>query len=289
MRKYQGSAYTMPTTLWLTVFFIIPLSIILVYSFLEPRLYGGVSLHFSLGSYAGLFRPSFLTLTFATFWMAAVASALSVGIALPCAYFIARSSHKNVFLFLVIIPFWTDFLIRIYSWIVILGNNGVINSFLLRSHLVDYPLQLLYNKWAVITVMVYTYLPFSILPLYATIEKFDFSLLEAARDLGASKPQSIFKVLLPNIKAGIVTAVLFSFIPAFGNFAIPALVGGQDSFMLGSKIARELTVTHNWPLSSAISMVLTLVTTIGVVIFVRLNQSAAARAKALQAREESGI
>jgi spermidine/putrescine transport system permease protein len=126
----------------------------------------------------------------------------------------------------------------------------------------------------VVVVLVYTYLPFAILPLYSSIEKFDFSLLEAARDLGATKAQSMFKVLLPNIKAGITTAVLFTFIPAFGQYAIPQIVGGKDSFMMGTIIARELTVTRNWPLSSSISMVLTLITTIGVLLFLRFSRSA---------------
>ena len=193
--------------------------------------------------------------------------------AIPTAYFIARSSFKKFLLFLIIIPFWTNFLIRIYAWIAILGNNGLVNNWLMKIGLIDNYLPLLYNKWAVIIVMVYAYLPFAILPLYSTIEKFDFQLLEAARDLGASKFQANRKILIPNIKPGITTAVLFTFIPAFGNYAIPQIVGGADSIMVGNVIARELTVTRNWPLSSAISVVLTIVTTIGVLVFLKLNRS----------------
>lgn len=120
----------------------------------------------------------------------------------------------------------------------------------------------------------YTYLPYAILPLYSAIEKFDFSLLEAARDLGATRTQAVFRVLLPNIKAGITTAVLFTFIPAFGQYAVPQLVGGRDSFMLGTVIARELTVSRNWPLASAIAAALTVMTTLSVLAFMRLNRSA---------------
>jgi spermidine/putrescine transport system permease protein len=176
---------------------------------------------------------------------------------------------------LIIIPFWTNFLIRIYAWIAILGNNGFLNSLLLSTNIIPDHIQFLYNKYAVILVTAYTYLPFAILPLYSTIEKFDFSLLEAAQDLGASKWQSIKKVLLPNIRGGITTAVLFTFIPAFGSYAIPQILGGSDSLMLGNVIARELTVTRNWPLASSISVVLTIITTLGVLVFMRLNRNAA--------------
>lgn len=132
-------------------------------------------------------------------------------------------------------------------------------------------MQFLYNRGAVMLVLVYTYLPYAILPLYSTIDKFDFSLLEAARDLGASKLGAITRVLLPNVKGGILTAFLFTFIPIFGAYAVPLLVGGTESYMLGNLIADELTKSRDWPLASAISLVITLVTTIGVLLLLRAN------------------
>jgi spermidine/putrescine transport system permease protein len=275
MRKNYGPVYAMPIALWISVFFAIPIAIILFYSFLKKGLYGGVVPAFTLDAYRALLNPTFLKVALTTLWLSVAATVATLLLALPTAYFIARSVHKNALLLLVIIPFWTNFLIRIYAWIAILGNNGFLNNALSSMGIIHGHPQLLYNQYAVIIVLMYTYLPFAILPLYASIEKFDFPLLEAARDLGASKSQSIIKVLLPNIKAGITTAVLFTFIPAFGQYAIPQLVGGKDSFMVGNIIARELTVTRNWPLSSSISMVLTLVTTIGVLLFFRLSRSAA--------------
>ena len=275
MRKNYGPIYAMPIALWISVFFAIPIAIILLYSFLKKGLYGGVVLAFTLDAYRALLNSTFLRVALTTLWLSAASTVATLFLALPTAYFIARSMHKNALLLLVIIPFWTNFLIRIYAWIAILGNNGFLNNALLSMGIIHSHPQLLYNQYAVIIVLMYTYLPFAILPLYASIEKFDFSLLEAARDLGASKSQSIVKVLLPNIKAGITTAVLFTFIPAFGQYAIPQLVGGKDSFMVGTIIARELTVTRNWPLSSSISMVLTLITTIGVLLFFRFSRSAA--------------
>lgn len=274
MRKNYGPVYTAPIALWISVFFVVPIAIIFLYSFLKKGLYGGIVFEFSLEAYRALLNPAFLKVALTTFVLSVAATAATLLLALPTAYFIARSRHKTGLLLLVIIPFWTNFLIRIYAWIAILGNNGFLNNALAFFGISKEPLQLMYNPWAVVIVLVYTYLPFAILPLYSAIEKFDFALLEAARDLGATMSQSIFKVLLPNIKTGITTAILFTFIPAFGQYAIPQIVGGKDSFMVGNIIARELTVTRNWPLSSSISMALTLVTTLGVLLFLRFSRSA---------------
>jgi spermidine/putrescine transport system permease protein len=179
----------------------------------------------------------------------------------------------------IIIPFWTNFLIRVFAWINILGNNGFLNVFLMRLGIVKDYVPLLYNQGAVILVLVYMYLPYAILPLFASIDKFDFSLLEAARDLGATKHWAIFKILFPNIKSGIYTAVLFTFIPIFGAYAVPLLVGGKDSYMLGNVIADQLGKSRNWPLASSISMVLTLITTTGVLLMLGLQRTSKKEAK----------
>lgn len=249
--------------------------------------YGGVIYTFSLNGYRTLFNTTFLSIALSTFMIAATSSLIMVSLALPAAYFIARSNRKTLFLFLVIIPFWTNFLIRIYAWIAILGNNGFLNSILMQSGLTTHHIQFLYNKYAVVLVTVYTYLPFAILPLYSTIEKFDFALLEAARDLGATKMQSMFKILLPSIKGGITTAILFTFIPSFGSYAIPQILGGSDSLMLGNVIARELTITRNWPLAASISMVLTVITTAGVLLFMRHNRSSLEKKSSMVVAEKS--
>ncbi|OHD27280.1 MAG: spermidine/putrescine ABC transporter permease, partial [Spirochaetes bacterium GWC1_27_15] len=232
-KKNYGQIYTAPLMFWITVFFVIPILIIFVFSFLKKSYTGGVLPQFSLDAYGALANPQFVKVVLKTLFISIVASIFTVLLAIPTSYYIARSKYKDILLFLIIIPFWTNFLIRIYAWIAILGNNGFVNNFLINIGLIEEHVQLLYNQWAVIIVIVYAYLPFAILPLYSTIEKFDFSLLEAARDLGATKFQSIMKVMIPNIKPGITTAVLFTFIPAFGNYAIPEIVGGKDSVMVG--------------------------------------------------------
>jgi spermidine/putrescine transport system permease protein len=204
-----------------------------------------------------------------TIIIAVASTAIIVALALPTAYYIARSSQKNLLLMLIIIPFWTNFLIRIYAWIAILGRNGLLNSVLLSTGLIDTDIQFLYNRYAIILVIVYTTIPFAIFPLYSTIEKFDFSLIEAAMDLGASKITALWNIMIPNIRTGITTAILFTFIPIFGNFAVPKLVGGTGDWMLGNLIERELNITRNWPLASSMSVVLTSVTMIAVFLFMR--------------------
>jgi len=281
-----GSVYAFPIGLWLTLFFVVPIAIIVAFSFLAKNLYGGVNLVFSFQAYIDLFNISFVKVTLNTIVISFFATLITILIALPCGYYMARSNHKTFLLFLVIIPFWTNFLIRIYAWIAILGNNGFINEFLKMSGFFDNALihgfltqlgfngkyiEFLYNPAAVVLVLVYTYLPYAILPLYSTIEKFDFSLLEAARDLGANKLGAIRKVLMPNIKSGLLTAVLFTFIPIFGAYAVPLLVGGLESYMLGNIIADQITKARNWPLAASFSLVITLVTTLALMLLLRVN------------------
>lgn len=267
--KTSGSLYSIPLTLWMSIFFVIPMLIVLTYAFLTKGTYGGVQMIFTLKNFNVFFDPIFLKVLFRTIYISVIVTFFTVALAIPTAYFIARSRYKQELLILVIIPFWTNFLIRIYAWISILGSNGFLNTILIKLGIIETPLKLLYNTGSVVLITVYTSLPFAILPLYAIIEKFDFALVEAARDLGATNRQAFFKVFLPNIKSGIVTAVLFTFIPAMGSYAVPRLVGGTQATMLGNIIAQHLTVTRNWPLASAISAMLILVTSVALLIFMR--------------------
>jgi len=262
---------------WFTVFFLAPIFIIVVYSFLKKGLYGGVEWKFSLEAYRNLTNPSFLTITGRTLVTSVVSTIITILIALPCGFFMARSKNQTLLLLIIIIPFWTNFLIRVFAWMNILGNNGFINEFLMRFNLISEYIPFMYNQKAVTLVLIYMYLPYAILPLFSTIDKFDFSLLEAARDLGAGKLTSIILVLLPNIKGGLFTAVLFTFIPIFGAYAVPQLVGGKDSYMLGNIIADQILKSRNWPLASAISMVLTVVTTVGVLVMMNIQRREALR------------
>jgi spermidine/putrescine transport system permease protein len=284
MKRNYGSIYAAPQALWLTIFFAAPLAIIVAYSFMKRDLYGGVLPVASLEAYKALANPTLLTVAWRTLWVSVLATVFTIMIALPCGYSIARSGNQAMRLFLVIVPFWTNFIIRVYAWIAILGNEGFINDVLRALGLTTDSVQFLYNQGAVILVLVYMYLPYAILPLFSTIDKFDFTLLEAARDLGASRMQALRKILLPNIRGGLVTAVLFTFIPMFGAYAVPLLVGGKDSYMLGNVIADQVTKTRNWPLASAISMGVTVLTGIAAIVFAFVS-----RRSSHPVVEESGI
>ncbi|WP_422477486.1 ABC transporter permease [Pleomorphochaeta sp. DL1XJH-081] len=263
--RRSGITYSAPMGLWLTLFFLVPLAIIILFSFLKKGLYGGVEWEFTLSAYRQMFNPNFLRVFLRTLWVASLSTLITIILALPCGYAMARSRHQVLWLGLVIIPFWTNSLIRIYAWIAILSSEGFINEALRALGFIQESLPLIYNQGAVITVLIYMYIPFAILPLFTTIDKFDFQLLEAARDLGASKPESIFKVLIPNIRSGVITAVIFTFIPIFGAYTVPLLVGGKDSYMIGNIIVDQVTKTRNWPLASAFSLIITLVSTVGVI------------------------
>ena len=276
-RVNYGIWYSSPMALWFTVFFLAPLVIIIVYSILKKGLHGGVTLELSLSAYKALANPNIAIITMRTILISIAATIITILIALPCGYYMAKSKNQTFLLLLIIIPFWTNFLIRVFAWMNILGNNGFLNIFLMKIGLIHDYLHILYNQGAVILVLVYMYLPYAILPLFSTIDKFDFSLLEAARDLGATKTLSMIKILLPSIRSGIFTAVLFTFIPIFGAYAVPLLVGGKDSYMLGNVIADQLTKSRNWPLASAISVVLTFVTTAGVIIMMNMQKKDAQR------------
>nr|AGS51701.1 spermidine putrescine ABC transporter permease component PotB [uncultured bacterium contig00032] len=272
VKKNYGPLYSSPMAIWFTLFFLAPIMIIIIYSFLKKGLYGGVEWEFTFDAYRYLADPVLLKITLRTLITSFLATLITILVALPCGYCIARSKYQTLFLVLIIIPFWTNFLIRVFAWMNILGNSGFLNLFLMRIGLIQDYIHFLYNQNAVILVLVYMYLPYAILPIFSTIDKFDFSLLEASRDLGANQFTAMIKVLLPNIKGGILTAILFTFIPIFGAYAVPLLVGGKDSYMLGNIIADQLSKSRNWPRAAAISMVLTLVTTIGVLLMMSVQK-----------------
>jgi spermidine/putrescine transport system permease protein len=277
VRRNYGPVYSSPMAIWFSLFFLAPIIIIIVYSFLKKGLYGGVEPEFSFDAYHYLTDTVFLSITLRTILTSFIATLITILFALPCGYCMARSRHQTLLLLLIIIPFWTNFLIRVFAWMNILGNNGFLNELLIRLGIIKDYFPFLYNQNTVILVLVYMYLPYAILPLFSTIDKFDFSLLEAARDLGANKLTAIIKILLPNIRGGIFTAVLFTFIPIFGAYAVPLLVGGKESYMLGNIIADQLLKSRNWPRAAAISMVLTLATTAGVLWMMHIQKREASR------------
>jgi spermidine/putrescine transport system permease protein len=262
LKKDRSSYYAYIMGVWFTVFFLFPILLIVVYSFLEKGLYGGVEWHFSFHAYREIFQKAYGLIFTRTVIISLEATLYTIIIAIPCALALARSKKQTLFLTLIIIPFLINSLLRIFAWMSLLGSDGIINRMLMQMNIIDEGMSLLYNRRAVILVMVYMYLPYAILPIFSAIDRFDFSLLEAARDLGATKMQSYIKVLLPSIKSGINTAIIFTLIPAFGAYTIPLFVGGKDSYLIGNLIVDQVNKTRNWPLAAAFSVLLTLLSTV---------------------------
>jgi putrescine transport system permease protein len=190
------------------------------------------------------------------------------------AYGIATASQRrrNLLLMLVILPFWTSFLLRVYAWMGLLGKQGVINSLLLKMGLIDSPLQMLYTDMAVYLGIVYTYIPFMILPLYASLEKMDVALHDAAADLGAKPWQRFIDITLPLSLPGIIAGSLLVFIPAIGEYVIPALLGGLDSLMIGRTLFDEFFVNRDWPLASAVAIILLFILVIPIMLLQRIQR-----------------
>jgi len=265
----------LPPTIWLLIFFVIPLVIVLIYSFLERGTYGGVTWEFTLRNYQRLANDLYLNIFVRSLGLAALTTLICLIIGYPLAFFIATSSPRwrNLLLFLVIIPFWTNFLVRTYAWIIILRSEGVINTFLQSLNLIQEPLNLLFTPFAVIVGLIYGYLPFMILPLYATIERLNFSLVEAAQDLGANDIRTFFRIILPLTTPGIIAGSILVFIPALGAFITPDILGGAKTVMVGNLIQNQFLQARHWPFGSALSMGLMILVLIPVIIYFRSSHT----------------
>src|SRR5215213_3015892 len=225
-----------PVTIWLGLFFLVPLLLILAYSFGTSGIYGGITLGFNPGNYLKVFDPLYLEIIVRTFIIALINTFLCLALGYPLAYFIAfkGGSWKNVLLLMVMIPFWTSLLLRAYAWVVILGGNGIANRTLQLLGITDGPVNLIFTPQAVTMGMVYSYLPFMILPLYAALEKFDVGLKEAAQDLGASRWHTFWRVTFPLSMPGVIAGSILVFIPSAGEFVIPNLLGGARTVLVGA-------------------------------------------------------
>ena len=251
---------TAPSFLWLLVFFVAPSAIVFGIAFKPSDPWGGIGAGWTLATLRALGDPNYPALLWRTVWLSAATTAICLLLATPTAYFMARAHERwrHLLLLAVIVPFWTSFLVRIFAWKVVLHPEGLLKHALVALHLVPADGSLLYHPGAVLLVLVYTELPFAILPLYAAAEKFDFRLLEASRDLGAGPLRTFWTVFLPGIRRGLLTAMLVTLIPALGSYVVPDLVGGPGGEMLGNKIAQRTFSDRNLPHASALSALLAL-------------------------------
>ena len=271
---------------WLFLFFVVPFVIVLKISFATQIIgippytdlldwSGGgwwPSFNIDTSNYDFLLSDRLYTIAYLTSLKIAVVSTfLCLLVAYPMAYGIARTSprYRNIFLLLIILPFWTSFLLRVYSWIGILKYNGLLNNFLLWTGIISHPLPMLHNDFSVYLGIVYSYLPFMLLPLYANLERMDKSLLEAASDLGASKTRAFLTVTLPLSMPGIIAGSLLVFIPAVGEFVIPSLLGGTDTLMIGRVLWDEFFQNTAWPVASSVAVVMLIILVAPIMVFQR--------------------
>jgi len=249
-----------PLVLWLFAFVVVPMGVVVVYSFCQRDDLGRVVFSFSWENYARVFEPIYLRILGRSVGFAALTTVLCIAIGFPVAWYIARRSERarNRLLLLVMVPFWTSFLIRTYAWIAILKDEGLLNGLLQYAHLISAPLPLLYTPGAVVVGLVYAYLPFMILPIYASAEKVDNALVEAAYDLGAGPVRAFSEVIVPLTWPGIAAGILLVFVPAIGMFAITDLMGGAQVPMIGNVIQNQFFRARNWPFGAALGVVFTL-------------------------------
>ena len=275
--------------LWVVIgiFMIGPLLVMAVVSLMESNVYGGVHFKFSLSGYRQIlfdtnlfdeieFNPAYLLIIARSFMLALAATFLSLLIGFPAAYFISRQSNKvkNILIFLVTIPFWTNLLIRTFAWIIILGKGGVIESSFNFFGLLDEEssLNLMYTNSAILIGLVYSYLPLMVLPIYASMEKMDLRLLEAATDLYSNRIELIRKIILPLSMPGIIGGSILVFVPCLGAFIAPDLLGGGKKLLLGSLIQFQFSYARNWPFGAAMAMFLLALVILVLIFNARLNR-----------------
>jgi putrescine transport system permease protein len=270
--------------LWLFVFFLLPFVIILKISLADPVIAqppftpmfdtgGGLSI--TLDNFLFLLTDKLYAITYLkSVLLAAAATILCLTLGFPMAYGIARSSApvRSLLLLLIVLPFWISFLLRVYAWMGLLNNYGAINNALMWLGVIDQPLQLMYTDFAIFIGLTYSYLPFMVLPLYATLERMDFDLIEAAQDLGASRTRAFWDVTWPLSRAGVIAGCMLVFIPAMGEYVIPYLLGGPESLLIGRVLFDEFFVNRDWPLASSVAIVLLLLMVVPLV-FMQRNQA----------------
>jgi spermidine/putrescine transport system permease protein len=254
------SIFMTPAAVLMLVTIAVPAAIICFYSVLSRGAYGGVELPWTLENYSRLIDPLYGGIFLRSLALAAAATALCILLAFPLALFIGRSgTRKNLYLSLVILPFWTSFLIRLYAWVFLLRDTGLINTVLQSWGLIRQPLPLLYNTGAVLLGLVYGFLPFAVLPIYASLERLDKNLLEAAADLGARPIAVLTRVTVPLCAPGIGAAAILVLVPSLGTYITSDLLGGSKTILIGNLVQNQFTTARDWPFGAAVSIVLMIV------------------------------
>lgn len=275
-------ALVIPAMGWFLWFLLVPLAFVLVYSFAMKGPYGGIIFNWNAENYVRATDWIYLRIFWNSIKLAVLTAVSCLLIGFPMAYVMATASSRlrAILLVLVVIPFWTNFVVRAYAIKVLLGENGPINQIALAMNLFAEPIIFANSSFAVWLGMVTNYLPFMVLPLYVALEKFDFALLEAAKDLGASSWNALWRVLIPMTKPGIITGLIFTFTPALGEFVIPDLLGGARTMLIGNLITEQFLKTRDWPFGSALSLLLILTVMVSLVLYLRTSAHEVERGRA---------
>lgn len=265
----------LPILLWMLALAVIPIIYIVVLSFLSRNDSGNIIFKFSIENYVRIFDPVYLNVFKTSFITAVLTSVIALIIGYPFAYFTVKMDlkYRPLIIMMVIIPFWISSLLRLYGWIVLLKNDGVLNNILISLGITDKPVTLLYNYKTVIGGMVYMLLPFMILPIYNSVSKLDFKLVEASRDLGATKFTTFIKIILPLTLDGIAGGFTLVFIPAMGLFFVSDLLGGAKTMLIGNLIQNQMLASRNWPFGSALSVIMLLFVCFFVFIYLKTLKS----------------
>ncbi|MEN2768676.1 ABC transporter permease [Ornithinibacillus xuwenensis] len=274
MRRSLKQAYLLlsPSLLWLTLFLVVPVIFIAVISFTTNGDFGAIIYEFSTEAYQAAFSSLYAKVIWQSLWWSFIATVICLFIAYPFAYFIANAGKwKNLLLLLVMVPFWTNLLVRLYAWIILMNNNGVINNFLMKIGFIDEPLALMYSPGGVIIGLVYGFLPFMILPIYSSIEQLDKTYLEASEDLGAGPIKTFLHVTLPLTFPGILAGFIITFVPSISVFVVTDLFTGGKLLMVGNVIRDAFLVEMNWQLGAALSLLLMILVLLSLLIFMRFT------------------
>ena len=258
MNTLKKNILIIPGIAWITIFLFIPCLIVISYSFFERGVYGGIEYNFNFDNYFRVAEYTYLKILLNSAKIAFLSATIAVLIGYPAAYFIhlSPSKYQMILLFLVMLPFWSNYLIRTYAWMVLLNNQGIINTLLINTGIIIEPINILYTQSAVVIGLVYNYLPFVVLTIFSSVSKLDKSLIEASEDLGAKSFSTFFKIILPLTLPGVAAGFVFVFVLSIGNFITPDLLGGGKFLMIGNLIYDQYLSARDWPFGSSLSFVL---------------------------------
>lgn len=264
-----------PVVLWLTIFLVVPMIAVIAVSFMQRDELGNIVFSFTLNNYERFFDPLYLGIYWDTLWLSVLTTAICLLFSYPLAYYISTTSpaKQKLLLILITVPFWINFLIRTYAWVLLLRTQGVVNQTLLDLGLIAEPLQMLYTKGAVLLGMVYTFIPYMVLPIYVSLEQMDKRLLEASSDLGATKWKSFWHITLPQTKSGMMTGSVLVFVTTAGMFVVTDILGGAKAQMLSNIIQNQFLGARDWPFGSALSVVFVISSLIIIGLFNRALRS----------------